>query len=53
MEKFVKPEDLIKINKKYKLNKGDLKGVKFNLINNNWELSTDKSVNYIAKFIKI
>jgi len=52
-EKFVKPEDLIKINKKYNLTLGDLKGVKFNLINNNWELSTDKSVNYIAKFIKI
>ena len=52
-EKFVKPEDLIKINKKYNLTLGDLKGVKFNLINNNWEFSTDKSVNYIAKFIKI
>ena len=52
-EKFVKPEDLIKINKKYNLTLGDLKGVKFNLINNSWELSTDKSVNYIAKFIKI
>ena len=52
-EKFVKPEDLIKINKKYNLTLGDLKGVKFNLINNNWELSADKSVNYIAKFIKI
>ncbi len=52
-EKFVKPKDLIRINKKYNLTLDDLKGVKFNLIQNNWELSTDKSVNYIAKFIKI
>ena len=52
-EKFVKPKDLIRINKKYNLALDDLKGVKFNLIKNNWELSTDKSVNYIAKFIKI
>ena len=52
-EKFVKPKDLIRINKKYNLTLDDLKGVKFNLIKNNWELSTDKSVNYIAKFIKI
>ena len=51
-EKFVKPEDLINITKKYDLNLSDLKGVKLNLITNNWELSSDKSVNYIAKFIK-
>ena len=51
-EKFVKPDELINITKKYDLNLSDLKGVKLNLITNNWELSTDKSVNYIAKFIK-
>ena len=51
-EKFVKPEDLINITKKYDLNLDDLKGVKLNLITNNWMLSSDKSVNYIAKFIK-
>jgi len=51
-EKFVKPEDLINITKKYDLNLYDLKGVKLNLITNNWMLSSDKSVNYIAKFIK-
>ena len=51
-EKFVKPEDLINITKKYNLNLDDLKGVKLNLITNNWMLSSDKSVNYIAKFIK-
>jgi len=52
-EKFVKPEDLINITKKYDLVLKDLKGVKLNLIKNNWELSSDKSINYIAKFIKM
>ena len=52
-EKFIKPEELISITKKYELTLNDLRGVKFNLFTNNWELSTDKSVNYIAKFIKI
>ena len=52
-EKFVKPEELIRITKKYDLTLNDLKGVKLNLLTNNWELSADKSVNYIAKFIKI
>ena len=52
-EKFVKPEDLISITKKYDLTLNDLRGVKLNLLTNNWELSADKSVNYIAKFIKI
>ena len=52
-EKFVKPEELINITKKYDLNLEDLKGVKLNLLTNNWELSADKSVNYIAKFTKL
>ena len=52
-EKFVKPKDLIGITKKYDLTLNDLKGVKLNLFTNNWELSADKSVNYIAKFVKI
>ncbi len=51
-EKFVKPEELVDISKKYNLTLNDLKGVKLNLIKNIWELSADKSVNYIAKFIK-
>jgi len=51
-EKFVKPEELVNISKKYNLTLNDLKGVKLNLIKNSWELSSDKSVNYIAKFIK-
>ena len=52
-EKFIKPEELISITKKYDLTLNDLRGVKLNLLTNNWELSADKSVNYIAKFIKI
>jgi len=52
-EKFVKPEELVSIAKKYDLTLNDLGGVKLNLLTNNWELSADKSVNYIAKFIKI
>ena len=49
----VKPEELISITKKYDLTLNDLRGVKLNLLTNNWELSADKSVNYISKFIKI
>ena len=51
-EKFIKPEELINITKKCNLTLNDLKGVKFNLVLNEWKLSNDKSVNYIAKFIK-
>tara|TARA_B100000035_G_scaffold36483_1_gene27618 strand:- start:204 stop:701 length:498 start_codon:yes stop_codon:yes gene_type:complete len=51
-EKFVKPEDLIKILKNYNLKLDALDGMKFNLIQDKWNLSSDKSINYIAKFIK-
>ena len=51
-EKFVKPEDLIKILKKHGLKLASLDGVKFNVIENEWKISSDKSVNYITKFIK-
>tara|TARA_Y100000992_G_scaffold299992_1_gene267751 strand:+ start:631 stop:1359 length:729 start_codon:yes stop_codon:yes gene_type:complete len=51
-EKFVKPEDLIEILSKYNLNLDDLSGLKFNPLKNSWNFSPDKSVNYIAKFIK-
>ena len=52
-EKFVKPEELIEILKKYNLKLDSLNGMKFNLIKNEWTISSDKSVNYIGKFIKI
>ena len=52
-EKFVKPDNLVSlaINSNLKLKK--LSGIKFNPIIDNWSLSNDKSVNYIAKFKKI
>ena len=51
-EKFVKPEELIQILKKNNFSLDKLDGLKFNLISDNWNLSVDRSVNYIAKFIK-
>ncbi len=52
-EKFVKPDDLIKKLKKYNFELNSLDGMKFNLINDEWNISSDKSVNYIGKFKKI
>ena len=51
-EKFIKPNDLINMLKKYKLEVNKLDGVKFDIIKNDWNLSSDKSINYIAEFIK-
>ena len=51
-EKFIRPEDLVNITKTCNLTLDDLSGMKFNLINNEWKISNDKSVNYIAKFVK-
>ena len=51
-EKFLKPEDLISILKKNDLRLDRVDGMNFNLIRNKWSVSNDKSVNYIAKFIK-
>ena len=51
-EKFVKPQDLIKMLKKYDLKLDCLDGMKLNLIKDQWNISPDKSVNYIGKFIK-
>ena len=51
-DKFLNPEDLINISKKYKLNLENLDGMKFNLFRDEWSLSSDKSINYIGKFIK-
>ena len=51
-QKFVIPEDLIKILKKNNLSLDKLDGMKFNLIKDQWSISSDKSVNYIGKFIK-
>ena len=51
-EKFVKPEDLKKILMKYDLSLDKLEGMNFNVIKDEWSISRDLSVNYIAKFIK-
>ena len=51
-EKFVKPDYLINILKKYDLRLDAIDGMKFNLIKDEWSLTQDKSINYIGKFIK-
>jgi 2-polyprenyl-6-hydroxyphenyl methylase/3-demethylubiquinone-9 3-methyltransferase len=51
-EKFVKPNDLINILKRYNLKLDSLDGMKLNIVKDEWKLSPDKSVNYIGKFIK-
>ena len=52
-EKFVKPDELVNLGKKFNLKLKKLNGMKFNPIMNKWHLSNDKSVNYIVKFKKI
>ena len=51
-EKFVKPEELKKILKKNNLVLSKLDGMHFNIVKNQWKISKDLSVNYIAEFIK-
>ena len=51
-EKFIKPEELISILEKNDLRLDKVDGMNFNLIKNKWSVGNDKSVNYIAKFIK-
>ncbi len=51
-EKFVKPNDLVQILKKNNLRLIKLDGMNFNILNDEWSISKDNSVNYIAKFIK-
>ena len=52
-EKFVKPGELIDILKKYNLKLDCLDGMKLDILKDQWKISSDKSVNYIGKFIKI
>ncbi len=51
-EKFVKPEDLKNILKNNNLILKKLDGMHFNIIKDEWNISGDTSINYIAKFIK-
>ena len=52
-EKFVKPEDLKKILNKNNLKLEKLDGMNFNIINDEWSVSRDTSINYIVKSIKL
>ena len=52
-EKFVKPDELVNLGKKFNLKLKKLNGIEFNPIMDKWYLSNDKSVNYIGKFKKI
>ena len=49
-EKFVKPEDLKKILTKYDLSLNKLEGMNFNIIKDEWSISKDLSVNYMARY---
>ena len=50
--KFLKPDDLINICKNYSLYLNNLIGVKFDILKNEWIVSEDSSVNYLAEFSK-
>ena len=50
--KFLTPRDLISICKNNSLNLNDLIGVKFDILKNEWIVSEDSSVNYLAQFSK-
>jgi len=50
--KFLKPKDLIYICKNNSLNLNNLIGVKFDILKNDWIVSEDSSVNYLAEFSK-
>ena len=51
-EKFVTPNELISILKKNNLNLDKIDGMNFSILTNRWKVGNDKSVNYIAKFVK-
>ncbi|WP_435090458.1 bifunctional 2-polyprenyl-6-hydroxyphenol methylase/3-demethylubiquinol 3-O-methyltransferase UbiG [Candidatus Pelagibacter bacterium nBUS_30] len=51
-DKFVKPEDLKNILKNNNLTLCELDGMHFNIVKDEWNISNDLSVNYIAKFKK-
>ncbi len=52
-EKFVKPEDLKKILSKNNLKLEKLDGMNFNIIKDEWRISSDTSINYITKSKKL
>jgi len=50
--KFLKPDELINICKNNSLNLNNLIGVKFDILKNEWTISEDSSINYLAQFSK-
>ena len=52
-DKFIEPSKLIEFTKKHRLRLDKLAGMRFNILTNQWKLSENKSVNYIAMFKKI
>ena len=50
--KFIKPLDLTEVANHAKLKLKKIDGMKFNPITDSWKISKDKSINYIAEFIK-
>ena len=52
-ERFVEPNELIKYAMKNSLRVEKIDGMKFNIFTDEWKVSEDKSINYIAKFKKI
>ena len=51
-EKFVKPNDLIKISEKNSLSLKKINGMSFNILDNTWKVNDDTSINYIIKLKK-
>ena len=52
-DKFITPHNLIQFSKKNNLKLDKLDGIKFNLFTDKWQISEDKSINYISIFKKI
>jgi len=52
-EKFVKPEDLKNILSKNNLKIEKIDGMNFNIFKDEWNISKDTSINYIAKSLKV
>ena len=51
-EKFVRPEELKNILTKNNLSLKKFDGMSFNILKDEWSITNDLSVNYIAKFLK-
>ena len=51
-EKFLTPQDLENLTKKYNFKTNEVTGIKFNLFEKKWYQSNDLSVNYISTFTK-